>query len=439
MTTPFDRVSGTTYAIVVRATGGDAANYVGWRKKSTGGFANGEHETSGDSGATWTPDAGQDFMFETWYYPTAGIIVNDLFTEWLEPEGVVIGNIDAGPDIESMLVNYQPVSKALDALAIKAGFIWEINYFKQLFFQARTTTAAPFAVTAQDVLKPSSSLKHDSSKYRNRQFIRGGRAVTESQVENFTGDGVRESFTVGYPMNQEPTVTVGGAGQSVGLKGIDTTSDCYWARGDAVLVFDAGSIPGAVAVVITYIGEYDIIVQVQDTPEIDARAVVEGGTGITEAIDEEPYLDSSDEAVASAQSLLDKYGIIGEQFRFAIEDWGLAPGQIVPVTYAAYGLAAADLLIESMKVRETLGPGVLAYAVKAITGPTVGDWTGFFGDMARFKDDIVGRLNVGTDQILIIMAEFGETWEWTGAVVTSPFACFPCAPTTICGPTLIVC
>ena len=422
VTTPYARVSGTTYALVVRATGGDATNYVGWRKNSGAGFASGEYEASGDSGATWTPDAGQDFMFETWYYPTAGIIATDLHSEYLAGEGVVLGTIQAGPDIKEILINYQMVSRAYDALAVRAGFIWEIDCFKQLHFQGRTTTTAPFAVVAADVQDPSSSLTGDSTRYRNRQYIRAGRDVTESQVETFTGDGVQGAFTVGYPMNQEPTVTVNAVAQTVGIKGIDTTQDCYWSKGDSVLVFDAGSIPGAVAVVITYIGEYDIMTVVEDAGEIAARATVEGSTGIIEAIADEPYMNSKDSSLEAGQALLDKYGVIGQQFVYAIRDWGLAPGQIVTQTYGEYGLAAAELLIESVRIAE-IGAGELAYTIKAITGPVMGDWTGFFGMLAAMRDEVVGRLNVGTDQILIVVRVIAGDWEITPVVTQTVFAC----------------
>jgi hypothetical protein len=54
----------STYAVVVRATAGNANNYVGWRLDSAGGFGNGQACSSGDSGVTWAAMAGtQDFTF----------------------------------------------------------------------------------------------------------------------------------------------------------------------------------------------------------------------------------------------------------------------------------------------------------------------------------------------------------------------------------------
>jgi hypothetical protein len=55
----------STYAIVVSAANGDVSNYVCWRKVNAGGFANGNADTSVNSGVTWTAQT-WDNMFELW-------------------------------------------------------------------------------------------------------------------------------------------------------------------------------------------------------------------------------------------------------------------------------------------------------------------------------------------------------------------------------------
>lgn len=57
---------GNTYAIVVRATGGDINNLIYWRTDTTAGYANGQRAGSTDSGASWSAVSGQDLMFETY-------------------------------------------------------------------------------------------------------------------------------------------------------------------------------------------------------------------------------------------------------------------------------------------------------------------------------------------------------------------------------------
>jgi hypothetical protein len=57
--------SGTKYAIVVRATGGDASNKLIWRAdQSSPTYSVGARCSSTDSGGAWTEDTLQDYMFE---------------------------------------------------------------------------------------------------------------------------------------------------------------------------------------------------------------------------------------------------------------------------------------------------------------------------------------------------------------------------------------
>jgi len=63
-TSDYTLTSGATYAIIVRATAGDIANYVGWLVDIDAGYANGQQCTSTDSGATWAGVAGEDMLFE---------------------------------------------------------------------------------------------------------------------------------------------------------------------------------------------------------------------------------------------------------------------------------------------------------------------------------------------------------------------------------------
>jgi len=356
---------------------------------------------------------------------TAKFIVEDLFTKYLEPEGLEIGEVQVGPTIAEMVINYRPVSEALTALAEASNFIWFIDVNKKLYFVERTTVPAPWTVDVTDLtatmLKGSVVLDRESYSYRNRQYIRGGRDVTAPQTEIFTGDGLIKSFALSYPLASEPVISVAGAPQTVGIKGIDTAMAFYWSKGDPVIAATAAP-PPAAAVQVDYIGEYDIMVMVEDTAEILARQAIEGGTGIIESIEDEPNLTSKQAAFDVGLALLEYYGVVGRQFKFTVARRGLQPGQLVTVNYPAYGLNYDDLLIERVITR-TLPTETMLYEITAIEGPETGDWTGFFKSLAGMKDEVLGRLNIGDSQVLIILKSVPEYWEWTEAVVENVFAC----------------
>jgi hypothetical protein len=63
----------TTYAILVRATGGDASNYLWWRVDgSSPTYGGGMYLLSFNSGSSWTSGSSYDLMFEEWGISTVG-------------------------------------------------------------------------------------------------------------------------------------------------------------------------------------------------------------------------------------------------------------------------------------------------------------------------------------------------------------------------------
>jgi len=354
---------------------------------------------------------------------TCGFMVDDIYDNYLADEGVGIGSIEAGPVVVEAKFNYVRVSDAFDKLATRANKIWYIDEENDLYFVDRGVTPAPWDATGLDMIRKSSKMNYGNSMYRNRQYVRGGRDITGPQTENFTGDAFAVSFTVGYPINQVPAVTVGGLAQTVGIKGLDTTYDCYWSKGDPVIVFDGGSIPAALAaIVIDYVGQYDVLVLVTDGVEIAAQKAIEGGTttGYVEDISDETVLDDRDALLDSGKAQLEKYGQGRTRIFFKTVRLGLRPGMTQQVTVSKYGLDA-EMLIESV---EYMGRGQhLVHGVTAIIGPEEGSWAKYFKDLGSQKDEVIDRLNVGSDQILIILSDEYETWEWTEDIDYAPYAC----------------
>lgn len=364
--------------------------------------------------------AGKRIAAESYENKTAGFVVDDLFDKYLAAEGVTIGSIQTGPTLEQVIVNYVFVSDAFDALAEKAGFIWYIDETKALYFIDRATNTASWALTASDIVADSARLTNASPMYRNRQYIRGGRQVTAQQTENRTGDGDTVAFAMGYPLNSTPTITVGGAAQTVGIKGVDDAVDWYWAKGDPIVT--AASAPaGAAAIVVVYYGEYDIMVQMEDTPEINARKAAEGGTGIVEGMENQPSLSSLQSVFDLGIALLAEYGVTGRKLIFKTRRSGLDSGQILTVTISELGLTAEEMLIDSVNI-SVIGDEV-RYSVTAIQGPALGSWSQFFKSLAKMKDDIFGRLNIGSDQVLIILASVPENWALSESITKTVYAC----------------
>jgi len=303
----------------------------------------------------------------------------------------------------------------------------------------RTTTAAPWNATAADMIKGTARWSGGNPKYRNRQYIRGGKGTTAVQTEKFIGDGKQIAFTVGFLFQRVPTsVTVEDLGaQSIGIKGIDEAKDCYWNKGDATLTFVVA--PGAgKEIEVVYYGQFDILVLAEDVKAIAEQLAIEGaGTGYVDDIADEPKLDNKDASIDTARAKLAKFAVPGQRLKYQTLTTGLRPGQLQTVDYPELGLNNAAMLIEAVELQ---GFGAnTRHNITAIQGPTMGSWVDLFKALAYMKTEVIERLNIGSEQLLIILVDSKERLELIETQIETVFACTACDGTPCGGATPVVC
>ena len=163
--------------------------------------------------------------------------------------------------------------------------VWYVDENKALHFYERTSNNAPFTVRDNDVLtNPMPYFDKANFKYRNSQFITNIKNVTDTQQEFFIGDGTRQTFTVGYPFNELPTVELntgsGFVSQQVGIRGLDDGKDWYIALGSNELVqeFLDTPISSSHSIRVTYKGIYQLVALARDDAEVDRVQLLESGT-----------------------------------------------------------------------------------------------------------------------------------------------------------------
>ncbi len=345
---------------------------------------------------------------------TAGYIVNDIVATKLADEGVTVGMIQDGPTVTEAIFNYSTVTKALESLAEKSSFIWYIDYDKKLYFMARSTLTAPWTATAADMLAGSVSVEHGNSQYRNTQYVRGGRDITDPLTENKKGDGATRSWVLGFPCATEPTIKLNGTSISasdVGIRGVESGKKYYWSKGSNSINQDDSEtlLASTDTLAITYRGEFDIIVKTLDESEISTRQTVEGNSGIVEDVADENNSTTREAAFEVANSKLKKYGVIGRRLKFRTRRAGLFAGQILTVNLPAHGING-EMLIESVSI-STEQNTVVWYDVSCAEGPEQQSWTKMFETMATRGQTFVVRENISEDEVLIILQSFSKTWN----------------------------
>jgi len=343
---------------------------------------------------------------------TLADIVNDIWTDYLDDEGVIVGEIQTGPIIQiPAIINGVKVSEAFDALKELSGFIWFIDENKNLYFIDRATNAAPWNLdgVTHRAIKGSVYLSTGNALYRNGQYVRGGTGVSVLQTENFTADGVNLAFTVGYRIAEEPVITDSALGvQTVGIKGVETGFEYYWNKGDATVYAELLPVAGR-NIEIKYYGQYPLMSYATDDGARLARQAIEGGTGIVEEIVTEAYHESAEGIQESARSKIAQYCREAERFTFATHDGGLAPGQLQKITYAPFGFTEHEMLIESISI-SAIGD-LIMYSVTAITGPAMGSWARFFSRILKRQDN---QIKIGDSQLLVLLQQ-SETLALTEA------------------------
>jgi len=344
---------------------------------------------------------------------TADAIVKDLIDTVLYQEGITAGNIQAGPMVSEAVFNYVNATNVLDALSEKAGFIWYVDYDKKLYFIERATFYAPWTATSANMLKESIAVEHSNPNYRNKQYIKGGKDITDPVTEKFAGDGKARTWVVGFPVAKEPSIKVNTTTlleSEIGIRGLETGKKYYWSKGYSEITQDESQalLTSSDTLEITYQGEFDIVAISFNSEQIEERQLIEGNSGIVENVADEVENNSRDSAFQSANAKLKKYGVIGRRLRYTTTKHGLKSGQIQIVNLPEHDINNVEMLIECVTI--TYENNMFYYTVTCAEGPEQNSWAKMFKAMATRGQAFVVRQNISEKQILVTLSTLSKTW-----------------------------
>ena len=353
----------------------------------------------------------------------SGVYVRDVSGNYRDGIIDVFGSGDweagfelAGPLLEEMVVNYVPVSQALDSLAERAGAIWWIDAEKRMHFGYPGAEPAPYTANGSNMMHDSIYLRDSNHKYRNVQVVRGVKERTLLQTETQVGDGKTQSFTVGYALAGAPNaidISTDGTSwttQTYGIKGLEEDKDWYWAIGDKTIVQDLADtpLPAGHQIRIKYFGEIDVILISQNTTAVALQKEIEKiGTGRVEAVTSTMGDTKIDGGLQLAASLLQKYAVQGKTINWQTKTGGLMAGQYIKIELPEYQVDD-QYLIEAVRARED-GANNFIYDIQAVLGPENKSWAQFFAEMYREGESAI-RLGTGTVESVIYPMIFSKTW-----------------------------
>lgn len=163
---------------------------------------------------------------------TAGYIVGQLYAIYGAGAPVGVGTISGGVTIDSLVMDHDRLTDIFDSLATQCGFIWYVDPATQtLNFCAKTTTPAPFGLTADQILWETMKYKQTRHDYRNRQTIRYSFTASNVRQERFAGDGATTLFDVSTIVSSCTRITTETGGVQATVTGTFTAQP---ANGDTV-------------------------------------------------------------------------------------------------------------------------------------------------------------------------------------------------------------
>lgn len=382
----------------------------------------------------------------------------------LSEEGVTEGTLEDGAILSETTANYITVSSLLDRVARRGQQFWYIDYDKKLNLRDKAHIKdAPFDIDLDDlgttqILKKSITVKTGNEKYRNKQILRGGTQVTETQTEEgILATGNRKTVTLGFPVGAnftpqvfvDSTFTNNGSTppdgsfytlRTIGVKGKDTGKFCFFQIGDNVIEFNS-ALPEQSLVKVVYVGNFDLIATSEDDSEVTAQAAIEGGTsGKVESIIDANYVSSTTEATEEAAGYLSEFGEQGIVVEMVLFTKGLEPGMVAELNLPEFGITNEEALVESVETRVDKGyQYAIQYRVKFIASPLDGDWTDFFTAILNRQQAINEGFDVDTiDQleIVTILQQESDTIEITPVITQTPQTCPTMGftlPANLCG------
>lgn len=339
----------------------------------------------------------------------AGQIVQNILNNYLSEESIEVGEILNGEELERAVFPLKTIKEIFDTLATISGYIWFIDYDKKLYFIERTTFSSEFDITDYTKLL-SFELSEGNPNYRNIQYVIGPKVLTDTLMEYFKGDGNQKTFTVGYPIKQEPTIYVNDVIQDVGIKGVEAGKSWYWNLDDNTITQDQGATPLSSSDIlkVEYIGSFPLIIKVTNYAELTSRKLTEGfGTGKYERVDMDTNMSDYEQGLSTARGILNEYGTIGYHATYTTTD-KITSGTLQNISLSAFNVST-DFLITSVRV--SYNEGLIFYEVEASSGPVDESWEDIFCKIAKNAKEKLSLTMSSTD-VVQGLEEFTKVWQW---------------------------
>lgn len=360
--------------------------------------------------------------------------------------GFRLGDVANAPKLTKVTFNYRTAFECFRDLSEKTGTMWKVSPYRVVSFLDLLSYVAPFSLGGGQKKYRKAKWSQTRTRYRNESFLRAGKGRTgvipgDTGIhDRFTGklttappEKRDRTFTLRYPIARgapwysdvtgqtsqtrsqsfRHPILIKRAGiiQRLGINGKDPDGDLtkpspstwpqwFYKFGEQEIVQNSAedealnpTLKPGENLDVTYVGQYDLVINNQNKAEIDATILAEGGSGLYQATDEDHDLDGDMAAMEKSDRLMAIYGRRPRQLVFETDVHGLAPGQLINVDDAALGISNVQFLVDSVTF-EVLPGDLYRYTVVALDGERQEGWADFFRRFSKARLLTIGENEV---------------------------------------------
>lgn len=291
-------------------------------------------------------------------------IVEDLLGRYAPDQAFNTTAVATGPTLSTITFDHISLRACFEKLAKRTGYVWTIDYDKNVTFDLPTATAAP-----EDLRDASPSnheavtIEYDVSQVRNVVRVIGssdGEASESPVIQEFTADGTTRSWELDDRPHSISSILVDGVSKQFSLDVNERDDDdlVYSFSGRTIKVATNGSVPSnGQTIEVYFYPRVPIIVERRDLDSIAFFAALEGGDGTHFYTVRDTSIASKSEARDRADQELAEFAdpLVNGTFKTRSDMLGgssiFAPGQYLTVNMPSWAISTdTAFLIQEVKI-----------------------------------------------------------------------------------------
>lgn len=269
---------------------------------------------------------------------TLKYIVEDLLDTYVDASyGFDTTNVATGPTIVSVTFDHVSIRKCFEKLQKLTGYVWYVDYEKNVYFTTTTATAAPESITDASANFEEINISYDAATVRNSVIVIGnefGEEDINTKTETFDGDGETRSWELEDFPSTVVSISINGTPQQFSLDVNERDTDVFiysfTGKSFRLTVGQTTPVGGGTPdeIEIVYNPRIPIITQEIEPVSIAFFAALDGGDGTYEYTIKDDSVTTKEEATARALEELNEFAMPLVNGEFTTRTSLLADGSI---------------------------------------------------------------------------------------------------------------